>query len=76
MIHFYIHFSTEEILFPFGQENGDEELTKTAVITNKQRNTFLDLASPTIRPTTGFPLGSEFYYSLYVSIPLACVRVC
>lgn len=67
MILIFLSLNVEDIFFPYGTSEGDQLLTQTADMVYRNFNNYLDLASPTIRPRTGFPLGNEFYYSLYVS---------
>ncbi|KAJ8038277.1 Mucin-4 [Holothuria leucospilota] len=57
---------TEDIFFPYGLSQGDDRLTRTAEMVDRKGNLYQDLVSPTIKPRTGFPMGDEFYYSLYI----------
>ncbi|XP_070549873.1 hyalin-like [Ptychodera flava] len=53
----------EIILLPFGDNVGDSRLRDTHDVGSSRLYT--DIVSETIRPPTGFPFGSYFYYSLY-----------
>ena len=62
-------FCNEIVLLPFGDEQGDLRLTLTydTTSTNTSQVSGIEFVSPTLRPPAGFPIGEDFFYSLYVS---------
>lgn len=55
-------------LFAFGDAQDDERLTLTSVEADGQTGNERELLSRTFVPPAGFPIGDNFYYSLYVSL--------
>ena len=74
---------TENIYLPYGSSNGDTKITSWRQYKGQRyirhgnltgyKRIYSDFVSETISVQTGFPLGDNFYYSLYVSYISKCL---